>query len=609
MSVLGRTRGQILSADLQSLADELLLDVGALRTIGKLLDDKRQVIFQGPPGTGKTYVARKLAERLAGSADRVRLVQFHPSYAYEDFVQGFRPALQGGQPGFALRNGPLLDAAKDAREEPDAKHFLVIDEINRGNLGKVFGELYFLLEYRGEQMRLQYADAGERFALPGNLYLIGTMNTADRSIALVDLALRRRFHFVEFHPDKPPVRGLLRRWLDEYAPDMAWVAEVVDRANEKLDDRQAAIGPSYFMKPDLGKEMVDLIWEHNVLPYVEERFYGEHDRLDEFRLDKLLGDVKPDGDGEQPDESLRKRLDTPVTALKLSSESMTTRVKNCLSTENIRTIEDLTRKTTEEIDTIPGLGLDSRKEIEAWLSERHLQLGTDYRAVRPHLTNDDNDDNAMRLDLQEYVRSDPVRLFAAQRDELGDILTSLTIEPVSGVEGAYHLTPGSTVGALDIGDLSVSIRPKLDISRVLFLASYAMGAFDLREERFDFQDAPTLVEALASALVAAARRAFARGLLHGYRTEEEALHTVRGRIRIDDQLRRRFGVAVPVEVRYDEFTEDITANRLVKAAAARLGRMRLRSPRSREGLRWVGARLENVSLARSPPCLRSRSIG
>ena len=205
-----------------------------------------------------------------------------------------------------------------------------------------------------------------------------------------------------------------------------------------------------------------------------------------------------------------------------------------------------------------------------------------------------------RLDLQEYVRSDPVRLFAAQRDELGDILTSLTIEPASGVEGAYHLTPGSTVGALDIGDLSVSIRPKLDISRVLFLASYAMGAFDLREERFDFQDAPTLVEALASALVAAARRAFARGLLHGYRTEEEALHTVRGRIRIDDQLRRRFGVAVPVEVRYDEFTEDITANRLVKAAAARLGRMRLRSPRSREGLRWVGARLENVSLAEFP---------
>ena len=379
-------------ADLQSLADELLLDVGALRTIGKLLDDKRQVIFQGPPGTGKTYVARKLAERLAGSADRVRLVQFHPSYAYEDFVQGFRPALQGGQPGFALRNGPLLDAAKDAREEPDAKHFLVIDEINRGNLAKVFGELYFLLEYRGEQMRLQYADAGERFALPGNLYFIGTMNTADRSIALVDLALRRRFYFFEFYPDRPPVRGLLRRWRDRHAPDMTWVGEVVDRANEKLDDRQAAIGPSYFMKPDLDNEMVGLIWEHNVLPYVEERFYGEHDRLDEFRLDKLLDEVKPDGGGEEPDESLRRLLDTPVTELKMSTEHRRTRVQNCFSTENIRTIEDLTRKTAEEIDTIPGLGPVSRKEIEAWLSEHDLQLGTDYRAVRRHLTKDDNDD-------------------------------------------------------------------------------------------------------------------------------------------------------------------------------------------------------------------------
>ena len=126
-----------------------------------------------------------------------------------------------------------------------------------------------------------------------------------------------------------------------------------------------------------------------------------------------------------------------------------------------------------------------------------------------------------RLDLQEYVRSEPVPLLPAERDELGEILTSLTIEPASGAESAYHLTPGSTVGALDIGDLAVSIRPKLDISRVLFLASYAMGAFDVREERFDFEDATTLVEALASALAATARRAFARGLLHGYRAEEE----------------------------------------------------------------------------------------
>ena len=138
-------------------------------------------------------------------------------------------------------------------------------------------------------MRLQYASAeDEPFSLPENLYLIGTMNTADRSIALVDLALRRRFHFVEFHPDKAPIEGLLGRWLAKNAPPaMAWVADLMRRANSKLDDRHAAIGPSYFMKEDLDEEKVRLIWDHNVLPYVEEHLYGETDRLAEFDLDKL----------------------------------------------------------------------------------------------------------------------------------------------------------------------------------------------------------------------------------------------------------------------------------------------------------------------------------
>ena len=180
-------------------------------------------------------------------------------------------------------------------------------------------------------------------------------------------------------------------------------------------------------------------------------------------------------------------------------------------------------------------------------------------------------------------------------------MPSLTIETAPGKTGAYCLTPGSTVGALEIGDLSVVIRPKLDISRVLFLASYAPGAFMLREERFDFKEEHTLVEALALALEAAARRAFARGLLHGYRTEEEALYTVRGRILVAEQIRRRFGVPVPIEVRYDEFTEDILANRLVKAAAGLLGRMRIRSARARAGLRWIGAMLGNVTPVRFAP--------
>ncbi len=283
--------------DFSKLADDLLYDEADIRTIARLLDDKRQVIFQGPPGTGKTYAARKLAQHLAESDERVTLVQFHPSYAYEDFVQGYRPALTAeGQAGFELRNGPLVTAAAAARDDPTAApHFLIIDEINRGNLAKVFGELYFLLEYRAEDMRLQYASAeDEPFSLPENLYIIGTMNTADRSIALVDLALRRRFHFVEFHPDKAPVEGLLGRWLGRNAPEMAWVADVMRRANSKLDDRQAAIGPSYFMKKDLDEEKVRLIWEHNVLPYVEEHLYGEADRLAEFDLGKLRREAGTD---------------------------------------------------------------------------------------------------------------------------------------------------------------------------------------------------------------------------------------------------------------------------------------------------------------------------
>ena len=191
-----------------------------------------------------------------------------------------------------MREGPLLRAADYALQEPNAKHFLVIDEINRGNLAKVFGELYFLLEYRDKEMDLQYSDEGKKFSLPENLYIIGTMNTADRSIALVDLALRRRFYFVEFHPDDDPVKSVLRNWLLDKAPDMEWVADVVERANDHLrEDRHAAIGPSYFMKDNLNNDMVVRIWKHSVLPYIEERLYGQQEEVDKFKLDRLQAEL------------------------------------------------------------------------------------------------------------------------------------------------------------------------------------------------------------------------------------------------------------------------------------------------------------------------------
>ena len=294
--ILMLVNGGIVETGLRTLANDLYLPVDFLEEIETLLEDKRQVIFQGPPGTGKTYVAQKLAKHLAGSDERVTLVQLHPSYAYEDFVQGFRPTLEGNQAGFKLRDGPLLRAAKLARQEPDARHFLVIDEINRGSLAKVFGELYFLLEYRDEKIRLQYqGDDDEDFSLPKNLFIIGTMNTADRSIALVDLALRRRFYFVEFHPDDEPVKGVLRRWLEANAPDdMEWLVDVVEQVNELLEaDRHAAIGPSYFMKENLDEESVRRIWKHSVLPYIEERRFGEDDSRGKFDLDRLMDSAAP----------------------------------------------------------------------------------------------------------------------------------------------------------------------------------------------------------------------------------------------------------------------------------------------------------------------------
>src|SRR5262249_4897185 len=156
-------------------------------------------------------------ERQGGGCE---IVQFHPSYSYEDFVQGYRPRLVEGEPGFELVSGPLMRLAKRAEAERDKIFVLVIDELNRGNVARVFGELYFLLEYRGERIRLQYGEDGAegpdedgRFGLPQNLWFIATMNTADRSIALMDGALRRRFYFVDYFPDQVPIESLLERWL------------------------------------------------------------------------------------------------------------------------------------------------------------------------------------------------------------------------------------------------------------------------------------------------------------------------------------------------------------------------------------------------------------
>ena len=232
-------------------------------------------------------------------------MQFHPAYSYEDFVQGYRPVeLPGGQPGFRLSDGPLMRLAERAREAPDATHVLVIDELNRGNVAKIFGELFFLLEYREEAVTLAYQPPE---AAPSNCQQhphIATMNTADRSIALIDQALRRRFFFIGFHPDEHPVKGLLKRWLARERPDLDWIAGLVDEANLQLgDDAHATgIGPSHFMLNDpslLNEALVQQIWTHSIIPTLEEHFYGQPDRLTAFNYHTLRTNsqtvVEPEG--------------------------------------------------------------------------------------------------------------------------------------------------------------------------------------------------------------------------------------------------------------------------------------------------------------------------
>ncbi len=214
------------------------------------------------------------------------------------------------------------------------------------------------------------------------------------------------------------------------------------------------------------------------------------------------------------------------------------------------------------------------------------------------MTNADLAESSVPIDLREYEPSVHV-LSATQRDTLlrqADTL-NLSIQPVEGTSDSYRIKAGSTVGAVEIGDLSVFIEPKIGIPQLLSLACYAMGVFKPQQDKlFDFEESQALPDVLAIALASEARQAFARGLLHGYREEEDALQTVRGRIRFDDQMRRRSGFILPVEVRYDEFTDDILENRLVKAASIRLSSMRLRSPNARGELSRVAGMLAQVSL-------------
>jgi 5-methylcytosine-specific restriction protein B len=270
-----------------AFAEDMLLDQADLEQIADLLWERKQIILYGPPGTGKTYLAMRLARQLTEDG-AVKLVQFHPSYTYEDFFEGFRPEPGGsGTLTFELRAGPFRDFAEVATANPSTAYILIIDEINRANLAKVFGELYFLLEYRDYSISLQYSPDRE-FTLPQNLFIIGTMNTADRSISRIDTAMRRRFLFVELDPHIPPVHGLLSRWLDSRGlPQDA--ALLLDELNRRIEDADAAIGPSYLMKEQIYErpDGIDRVWKYSIMPLLEDLFYGQDDLEERYGLASL----------------------------------------------------------------------------------------------------------------------------------------------------------------------------------------------------------------------------------------------------------------------------------------------------------------------------------
>jgi 5-methylcytosine-specific restriction enzyme B len=270
-----------------------------LRRARGLLQLKRQLILQGVPGTGKTHVGRSLARLLAGgNPEALRLVQFHPAYSYEEFVEGIKVKsveINGRHDvTYPVEEGLLCSFAARAALQPSQPHVLLVDEINRGNLPRIFGELLYLLEYRDQEVLLPYSRRS--FCLPPNLYLLGTMNAADRSVALVDQALRRRFSFLEMPPDAV----VLSAWLSAHPPagGSSFAARVVglfERLNVRLRTDLGPgyqVGHSYFMVPDLDDSRLRAVWQHQVRPLLEEYSLHHPGRAVVYELEDLLSGTR-----------------------------------------------------------------------------------------------------------------------------------------------------------------------------------------------------------------------------------------------------------------------------------------------------------------------------
>jgi len=271
-------------------ADKPFIEESKLNEIIESLEIKKNIILQGPPGVGKTFVAKKIAYEMMKQTDdtKIEMVQFHQSYSYEDFIQGIRPSGET----FRVKNGLFYEFCKKAESDPKDKYFFIIDEINRGNLSKIFGELMMLIETdkRGKyKVHLTYSERDDAlFFVPENLYLIGTMNTADRSLSIVDYALRRRFRFITL---KPEFNKRFREFLNSQDFSMEFLDEIISKItalNEtiKLDKNLGEgfeIGHSFFCNHRNNKSekewFTDII-KHEIKPLLDEYWFDDRDKCE-----------------------------------------------------------------------------------------------------------------------------------------------------------------------------------------------------------------------------------------------------------------------------------------------------------------------------------------
>ena len=272
---------------------EVYVDESQLRILKSILKRKKNLILQGAPGVGKTYAAKRLAYAMIGEKDdeRVKCIQFHQSYSYEDFVMGYKPNADGG---FSLEKGIFYDICQEARLHHDKSYFLIIDEINRGNLSKIFGELLQLIEADYRDIPVMLAYNKQRFSVPSNLYIIGMMNTADRSLAMIDYALRRRFSFYEMTPafGNAGFKGYIEEKHDSRLDSL--VKALVDLNKVIVEDdslgKGFCIGHSYLCNLTDDYDLQSIV-EYDILPMLREYWFDNDVSFDK-EAEKLREAVK-----------------------------------------------------------------------------------------------------------------------------------------------------------------------------------------------------------------------------------------------------------------------------------------------------------------------------